>query len=362
MTAQDSTSALRLKSEPIKIAGAGLSGLSAAISLAKRGYRVEVFEKNADSGQLRHTDWDAIENWTTEEDMLSCFRRWGIQPTFEHRAPLSFEVYDSKGECHGVTLPQPFFYLLKRGVEPGSLEQALKLQALESGVTIRYNQAASKENVDIWAAGARSAGFFLGTGITFRTSHPDIVAGLVDTLAAPKAYGYLVIVDGFATLSIVLTKNFKQAREHLAESIKIFRRHKTLDMEDVRQTSGFGGLMDAFWQPVTQPLVLGEAGGLQDFLWGFGIRHAIHSGHLAARAIDENLSYTQLVAREIHPLVRTSIINRAMYNRVGNWGYRALIRHFAPSRNLSRQIRPWYRGLPLHSVLWPIVERRYRPK
>ena len=351
-----------MKTEFIRIAGAGLSGLSAAIGLAKRGYRVEVFEKNTDSGQLRHTDWDAIENWTTEEDFLTCLGRWGIQPTFELRAPLFFEVYDSKGECHKVALPQPFFYLLKRGVEHGSIEQALKLQALESGVIIHYNRASSKDNVDIWAAGARSAGFFLGTGITFRTSHPDIVSGLVDTLAAPKAYGYLVIVDGFATLSIVLTQNFKNAREYLAESIKIFRRHKSLDMEDIKQTSGFGGLMDAFWQPTTQPLILGEAGGLQDFLWGFGIRHALHSGHLAARAIHENLSYAELVSSEIHPLVRTSIINRVMYEQIGNWGYKALIRYFASSRNLPNQIRPWYRGLRLHRILWPIVERRYRPK
>lgn len=362
MSVQISTASIRVKTESIRIAGAGLSGLSAAIGLAQRGYRVEVFEKNADSGQLRHTDWDAIENWTTQEDFLTCLSQWGIEPTFEHRAPLSFEVYDSKGECHEVALSQPFFYLLKRGVERGSIEQALKLQALESGVIIHYNRPLAKDEVDIWAAGARSAGFFLGTGITFRTTHPDIIVGLVNTVVAPKAYGYLVIVDGFATLSIVLTQNFKNAREHLAECIKIFRRHKSLDMEDIKQTSGFGGLINAFWQPTTQPLIVGEAGGLQDFLWGFGIRHALHSGHLAARAIHENLSYPQLVACEIHPLVRTSIINRAMYNRIGDRGYRALIRYFASSQNLSNQIRPWYRGLGLHRFLWPIVERRYRPK
>lgn len=220
-----------MKTNSIRIAGAGLSGLSAAIGLAQHGHCVEVFEKNAESGQTRHADWDAIENWTTEEDFLACFRRWGIEPVFEHRAPLSFEVYDPKGDCYKVELPRPFFYLLKRGVERGSIEQTLKAQALEYGVTIHYNHASTKSDVDIWAAGARSAGFFLGTGITFRTSHPDIVAGLVDTLAAPKAYAYLVIVDGFATLSVVLTRDFKHAREYLERCTKFFRSCKSLDME-----------------------------------------------------------------------------------------------------------------------------------
>ena len=351
-----------MKTDSIRIAGAGLSGLSAAICLAHRGYRVEVFERNADSGQTRHADWDAIENWTTEEDFLACLRLWGIQPAFEHRAPLSFEVYDPKGDCYRVELPRPFFYLLQRGVEHGSIEQALKTQALEQGVTIHYSRAANKDQVDIWAAGARSAGFFLGTGITFRTSHPDLVAGLVDTLAAPKAYAYLVIVDGFATLSVVLTRDFKRAREYLEYCIQAFRRHKSLTMEDVRRTSGFGGLVSAFWQPASSLITLGEAAGLQDFLWGFGIRNAIHSGYLAARAIHENLDYTRLIEREIHPLVRASIINRMFYDRVGNRAYTALIRHFSASHDLSERIRPWYRGLALHKLMWPIAERHYRPR
>lgn len=350
-----------MKPDSLRIAGAGLSGLSAAICLAQRGYRVEVFERHADSGQTRHADWDAIENWTTAEDFLTCLAHWGIQPTYEYRAPMSFEVYDPKGDCYQVDLQRPFFYLLKRGVEHGSVEQALKTQALEHGVTIHYNRAANKEQVDIWAAGARSAGFFLGTGITFRTSHPDLVAGLVDTLAAPKAYAYLVIVDGFATLSVVLTRDFKRAREYLEYCIRAFRRHKSLTMEDVRRTSGFGGLVSAFWQKPSSLITLGEAAGLQDFLWGFGIRNAIHSGHLAARAIHENLDYARLIAREIHPLVRASIINRMFYDRVGNRAYTALIRHFASSHDLSERIRPWYRGLPLHKIMWPIAERHYRP-
>src|SRR5215510_10763355 len=129
-----------MKRESIRIAGAGLAGLSAAIGLARRGHTVEVFEKNADSGQARHSDWDAIENWTTEADMLTLLGEWGIAPSFEHRSTLDFEVYDKDGICYPVSTPRPFFYLLKRGPDRGSVEQELKRQARDHDVMIHYDQ------------------------------------------------------------------------------------------------------------------------------------------------------------------------------------------------------------------------------
>jgi flavin-dependent dehydrogenase len=343
----------------VRIAGAGLSGLSTAIGLASLGQRVEVFEKNADSGMLRHADWDAIENWTTERDLFASIGEWGILPTFEHRTPFSFEVYDAKGECQIVTLRQPLFYLVSRGSQAGSVEQSLKAQALEHGVRIYYQHPRSQGEVDVWAAGARSASFFLGAGLTFRTSHPDIVMVLVDAFLAPKAYAYLVIVDGFATLSTVLTRDFSQARTYLNRCLQAFRRYKSFDMDDVKMSSGFGGLVSAVWKPVTRPLVVGEAGGFQDFLWGFGIRHALHTGHLAARALYEGIDYEQLVKSEIRPLVRASLLNRTFYDWAGNRTYRIMIRYFTSLPNLGKHMRRLYRGSVLERILRPFVERRY---
>jgi hypothetical protein len=344
----------------IRIAGAGLSGLSTAIGLARLGHRVEVFEKNADSGMLRHADWDAIENWTTEQDLFASMSQWGILPSFAYRAPLSFEVYNARGERHLFSSRQPLFYLVSRGSQAGSVEQALKAQALDLGVKIHYNQPCNVGEVDVWAAGARSASFFLGAGLTFRTSHPDIVMVLVDTFLAPKAYAYLVIVDGFGTLSTVLTRDFNQARTYLNRCMQAFRRYKSFDIDDVKMSSGFGGRVEAIWRPVTRPLVVGEAGGFQDFLWGFGIRHALHTGHLAARALDEGMDFEQVVNREIRPFVRASLLNRAFYDLAGNRVYRLMIRYFGSRPNLRKHLRAFYRGPVLERIFRPFVERRYR--
>ena len=344
----------------VRIAGAGLSGLSTAIGLARLGHHVEVFEKNTDSGMLRHADWDAIENWTTKQDLLVLLSQWGIMPTFEYRVPFSFEVYSAKGECQTVKLQRPLFYLVSRGCRAGSVEQALKAQALDLGVKIYHNHPRTPEEVDVWAAGARSASFFLGVGLTFRTSHPDIVMVLVDTFLAPKAYAYLVIVDGFATLSTVLTRDFNQARTYLNRCVQACRRYKSFDMNDIKMSSGFGGLVSAIWKPITRPLVVGEAGGFQDFLWGFGIRYALHTGHLATRALDERIDFEQLVKREIRPLVRASLLNRAFYDLAGNRTYRILIRYFASLPDLGKHLRGLYRGPALERILRPFVEHHYR--
>lgn len=173
------------------------------------------------------------------------------------------------------------------------------------------------------------------------------------------SYAYLVIVECQGTLSVVLTERFKEARTYLDYSIQIFRRARSFDMDDVRMTSGFGGLVSAFWQPTTRPLVVGEAAGFQDFLWGFGIRHALHSGHLAARALHEGLDYEALVSRHIRPLVRASMVNRLLYDWAGDRTYRRLIRRFAASPDLCRHVRSWYRGRSIGRLLWPVARRRY---
>lgn len=349
-----------MASRAVRIAGAGLSGLSAAIALAHRGHSVEIFERGPDCGELRHTDWDAIENWTTAEDLLDLLDEWGIKRNFDYRAPRYFEAYDARNVCYPINLPRPLYYLLKRGPGENSLEQGLKRQAQDLGVKIHFNHPCAKQDVDIWAAGARSGGFFLGAGMTFRTHHDDAVIVIVNRYASPQAYSYLVVVDGYATLSVVLTRDFRNARVYLQRSLEIFRKVKDFDMEDVQMASGFGGLVGGFWQPATHPLVVGEAGGFQDFLWGFGIRPALHTGQLAAKALDEGLDYEELLSRDIRPIVRSSLFNRVVYDHMGDRTYSLLVKWFTSSSDLHRLMRRMYRGFGVTHLLWPLVEHHYR--
>ncbi|MDD5371199.1 MAG: NAD(P)-binding protein [Anaerolineaceae bacterium] len=349
-------------SEPIRIAGAGLAGLSAAVSLARSGHRVEIYEKNCDSGEARQEDWDTIENWTTEQDFCNLLPEWGLASDFDLREVDQFDIYDHAGAKYPIHTPRPVFYLVRRGTHPASIEQRIKQQALNLGVVIQYGQPARREEVDIWAAGLQRNGFFLEVGVTFHTHHPDVVVGLISTAAAPKAYAYLVVVAGVGKIVTVLTQNFQDARALLNQTIDTFQRIEKLDIQDVQMLSGFGGLPSAFREQAHHPLVVGEAAGFQDFLWGFGIRQALLSGRLAARAIHAHQDYETLVAQEIRPMVRSSFVNRMFYDLAGDNAYRTLLRWFTSSSNLHASIRRFYTGDALQNLLWPLAWRRYQSR
>ena len=57
-------------SQPVHIMGAGLSGLAAAIVLAKAGREVHVHDVREDSGARLDGDFQALENWSMDDDFF----------------------------------------------------------------------------------------------------------------------------------------------------------------------------------------------------------------------------------------------------------------------------------------------------
>jgi flavin-dependent dehydrogenase len=79
-------------------------------------------------------------------------------------------------------------------------------------------------------------------------------------------------------------------------------------------------------------LYVGEAAGFQDCLFGFGMRYALLSGALAARAIAEAEDYDHLWQSAFGHQLSVGTRNRRLYSRFGNPGYEAMLRILA-SRN-----------------------------
>lgn len=227
----------------------------------------------------------------------------------------------------------------------------MKEQALTYDVTFHYNAPRSCEDVDIWAVGSQHRGQFLCAGLQFQTRQPDTVKILISSRHAPKAYAYLFIIEGQGSLSVVVTRNFANVRTYLQRSLEFFHRVNPFDMDNVRLSSGFGGHRNDFWQSETKPLRVGEAAGFQDYLWGFGIRYALHSGYLAAQSIAHGSDYHQAIRTHIHPLIYTSLLNRAVYNRAGDGTYRVLIELFSKSPHLIDLLARRYRASLLGQLL-----------
>ncbi len=312
----------------------------AAIRLAQHGASVEIYDRAPDSSANHAPRFDAIENWTTRADIRHILSAWQVEIPI--RQPEAVEVFDSRADCYRAAPERPLLYVVRRGSEPDCLEQAMKRQALDLGVRLRYGSALAPNEAELWAVGARAPSRFLAASLGFRTSHPDVVRVLVDRRLSPNAYAYLIVLDGQGTLSVVLTRQFKDARARLDDAVRAFRRLQPIEMIDIRAGGGTGGSLDAFRRPPIGTPSLGEAAGFQDYLWGFGIRHALQSGDVAARALAEGTDYEESAASEIRPMIEASIRLRMLYDRVGDPVDRMLIRRIATVRDPGAILRRSY--------------------
>lgn len=347
--------------QEIIIAGAGVAGLTAAISLKQAGRPVRVIERSSASGAQRSPDWDAVENWTSVEDLPLFLDRIGIEGSrFRHVGYDAFSVIDPYGKRYDITTPRPFFYLIKRGAGEGGLEHGLQAQAEDMDVPIEYGAACPPSQADVWAGGTLGQGSrFVSVGFTFHTDHPDWVCGLVDVNIAPRAYAYLTVVEGEGTLAVVLTEARREANHLLDRAAETFQRHTDLQISAPRKSGGSGGDLGAFWHGRDE-FVIGEAAGFQDFLWGFGIRHALTSGHLAAQVILNGEDWQSAADATLRPLIRASLVNRWLFDRMPNRAYALLIRRFATDPDLNALVGRWYHPRRIHRLLWPIAERHFR--
>ena len=183
-------------SERVDILGAGLSGLSSAIVLAKSGKEVHVHEVRQDSGARFDGDFQGIENWTSERDFFDEMREWGLDPdSFKSN---SFGVVDLVHPDDAITNPVTdgiAFRVVERGTDSHCIDQGFKRMALEAGVKIHYGVKVDPTQCDIIAAGPKESSA-VAFGEIFETSHPNHVTFQLNDKLAPGAYSYMIIIDG----------------------------------------------------------------------------------------------------------------------------------------------------------------------
>lgn len=359
MSTLESRTLSRREADPVTVVGAGPAGLACAIALARAGWPVVVREWHRHVGGRFHGDFQGLENWSDEQDVLEELAAAGIQATFEHHAVSQGTVYDSRGKCYRAQGRQPLFYLVRRGAAEGCLDYGLLRQAVEAGVDVRFGErAGAAQGTTVLAIGPRVADA-IAVGYVFETDMPDGSLVILDNRVAPLGYAYLLIHGGRGTVATCLFTGFKRQAEYLARTVTAFRERVGLDMRDPRPFGGFAN----FRLPQTAEQgghpVIGEQAGFQDALAGFGMRYAIKSGLLAARSILDGADYTSLWHRELRPLLRVGIVNRFLFNLVGEPGWRAAAKRLSQGDTRS-VLRRFYRPSALSRLLFPVAWLRYR--
>ena len=341
----------------VEILGAGPAGLSAALTAARAGREVSICERRAECGSRFHGDLQGLENWTTPGDVLEELDSMGIAPTFEHFAIHDGVFFGPDGRELRLRSDRPAFYLVRRGVGPGTLDQSLKTQAIQAGVKIRFGEASvSRPEGGIHTPGPGRCDA-LDVGYVFETDMPDGVFAVLSDRLAPKGYAYLLVCNGWGTVASCLFDDYANAREYRERARAFFEKNAGLRMRAERTFGGTGNVRAAPIARRGAVLYAGEAAGLQDALWGFGMRFALVSGHMAARALVERSpgDYERSVRKRFAGFLRTSVVNRYFYERLGDAGYAWLLRRITKASDARDWLRRFYAPSVWKSLCFPVA-------
>ena len=286
----------------IRIAGCGLSGLTAAIRLAESGRDVEILEVRGAPGLVSGPHTEGLRNYGSM-DALEELRRFKVD--LHPFSTAQITIRRSPGYRNVLT--GDAYYLFSRGNEPGTLDTQLLERAKAAGARVRFGAAAvPNDQVDIIATGTpRDRWKLLGVGFTFSHEGSNLdqstVYAYLDNAVAPG--GYFAIAPGPTAHSLYSVSWGDIDPESLRQRVE-----KAVRLDWVRELVGTsrrmsaiigGGYFEA--NPIENAVAssgalrVGEAGGFQDPIAGYGIRHAIITGSLAARALIEKTDYRGLL-------------------------------------------------------------------
>lgn len=316
--------------ETVRIAGAGLAGLTCATTLARAGLSVEVYEKKTrllpssgphTEGIRNYGSIDAAQELQGVGFSVTPFRT--IQRTIRHSPNFM------------NSLVGPAYYLFMRGRESDTVDQSLYRQAKADGVRFRFGRSLPLSEADVAASGPPKSGFnILGAGYTFSAEgsslEPDKVHALLDNRVAPA--GYLVITPGIRFHSIYsvswteLRFGTLFAMTEAAFEIPWIR---TI-LGTSRWVSKINGRAFVSSDPIAaaiqgSTLFVGEAGGFQDAIAGFGFRYAVLTGALAGIAIRDGQDYRALLKERFGSEFQDAYRFREWLNRATNDDFDKLV-------------------------------------
>lgn len=342
----------------VKIAGAGISGLTCGINLVKRGYSVEIYEKKENIAHRFKGDFQGIENWTTNEDALELIKDYGIDLTFDITPSHYFNVCGPKRESKIFNSERTIYYLIQRGIEKGNLDYSLYNQAIEIGVKIHFNIEDLPKDIDIYATGPSKASAII-LGYNFKTNYQNTHLMLCDNNLAPRGYAYLLIVNGSGTLATAFMTDDKNPNTYLENTLNAVKEMYDVDMSDIKKFGTYGSFSSPNIYLKDDKLIIGEAAGLQDFLFGFGLRYAMLSGYLAAKCIDEELDYKQIAESYFSNTIKASLVNRFLYEQLDNNTYDFMINKMSNVKDLVHFLETKYSFDFKRKILYPIAKRKY---
>ncbi len=335
----------------VRIAGAGLAGLSAAITAARAGESVEVFESKTRLLPSTGPHTEALRNYGPF-DALEELQSYGfrVKPFATVRKAIR------RSEHYENILRGKSYYLFMRGREDYTVDQKLQSEALDLGVQFHLATVAPLD-VDIVATGPpRDKHNMLAAGFTFSADganlDPDSVIALLDNSVAPG--GYMAITPGVDYHSIYSGSWTDLDYERVFAMAK-----RAFGRDWIRKILGDSEWVDkihgtAYYAPDPiatavrgRSLYVGEAGGFQDAVAAYGFRHAVITGALSARSVIDHLDYRALLREKFANEFEEAFRYRQKLDRAANEDFDNLVKALGPEITLEQygKLRGELRGL-----------------
>ena len=319
-----------------------------------------VHEQRDRVGGRFHGDFQGLENWSCEEDVLAELTSSGILSRFD-RTPVSrVDAFDAWGTRYAIASCKPLYYLVRRGWQPGTLDQALLDDAQALGVEVRFRDRVRQVEGQAVLAGGPRVADAIAVGYVFDTDMDDGDWVCFDKALAPLGYAYLLVHAGRGTVASCMFTDFKNEGKYVARTVAAFKERVGLSMCNERRFGGYANFRVPRTATQGGHPVVGEQAGFQDALGGFGMRYALRSGVLAARSIVEGVAYVALWRRELLPTLETSIANRFIFNSIGNRGVRWVLAHWLQGQDARVALRRLCDGSSWTRALFPVAHWRYR--
>ncbi len=339
----------------ITILGAGIAGLTAAINLAKNGFNVIVYEKNKFVGERENIC--ALRNYDLETDAIKELESYGVKinPVLTVKRVIKFSPNYRIEE----TSKTPIFYVIERGRRKQSVDIQLYKQALESGVEILFHKSIDEKKADIVATGFKRNDIF-AYGHIYEDLSLEKKTGCIfyNNLYSPGGYIY-VLSSGNRT--IICGVSFKRKFfSYVPANFSIFlNRNKFIkglieDKEPLDIVSGYGNYDILKSATKNGRFYVGDAAFFQDASKGFGIRYAVISGYLAAKAIIENKNYDKLWKSKFYEELKRNFKRRALINGLSNKDYDVLLSKMEKRVSIEKYVNMTRRVDKHIDILFPL--------
>ncbi len=353
----------------IHILGAGLSGMVAAINLAREGYEIEILEGHNDIGGMKDVHPSAH---TTPIDVAAASQYTGIDlsPCFKPILDFRMGVLDRLYSCRSDTL-----YCVERSARPTSIDTYLYRECLRLGVSFSFNTLIDNpltlppdsiiatglhpEMFDVldipyvkvysfWMYGERASGDFDSLIPEFE----QLLVGYMDNYT--NDYFYVTAVNDLWYALLFSRKPLY--KRHLNDCVQKVKDRLGIELKDWKYLTGAIPSKN-FNNPrlfLGDKIITGSLSGSMDPMFLFGIHGALMSGKIAALAIS-NPEQAEKEFRWLNRFYVPMLIQRRFYEKNFLRNYLANILMTASPKLICQLSRVGILGVPGYRTYKPMI-------